>query len=122
MLAYNKCICGNKEDEEEEELDMIDKNLRSVIKNLNAFSTKLTYIESMINITEAKFRENGYNYGYNCHNADGYTQCNYKSIDAIDPKYANYTIRKLYYQRKFLIEVQYKVYQYYLDKFFNYLI
>ena len=104
MLAYNKCICGNKEDEEEEELDMIDKNLRSVIKNLNAFSTKLTYIESMINITEAKFNEQGYRY-YN-----------------INPKYANYTIRKLYYQRKFLIEVQYKVYQYYLDKFFNYLI
>ena len=117
ILEKNNCYCLPNKDETDDELELIDKNLKNVIEKMKLASTKITYIEHILNITETKLFKKGVGTFY-----DSWNEQFFHYHDNFNPKLANFSIRKLYWQRQLLIKAYSRFENYYSDLLFNYLV
>lgn len=117
ILEKNNCYCLPNKDETDDELEMIDKNLKNVIEKMKLFSSKIVNIETILNISEAKLIKKDIGRYVNFWDSEVF---GYDSN--FNPKTANYSIRKLYWQRELLNNVRNKFLNYYSDLLYNYLV
>lgn len=106
--------------QEPQEVNAYEESLNKVIRNIEAFATKISALEFLLNMTEAKLRENGYGPYSGCECPEpGKCKCYHYTYGNINPKTANYTIRRLYWERELIQRAQNNLLHHYSNILFN---
>lgn len=104
--------------ETDDELELIDKNLKNVIEKMKLASTKITYIEYILSRTENKLNE----YGYGPYSGCRSNKCFEHQYYEINFQKVNFSIRKLNWEKQLLENMRSRFENYYSDLLFNYLV